>query len=92
MLTKSDIKQLKDIFVTKAEFQREIARLKEVFVTKEEFFDFKDQMITNFDAILHELKGMREEMTINFHRRTENSQQLEKHETRITTLEEKLTF
>lgn len=68
----------------------DIAKLEEKFVTKEEFHQFKkeifDALISLKDAILHEIKGLREEVAIV----TGYKDQIEDHEVRIETIEKKL--
>lgn len=79
MLTKTDINQLKTIFVTKGEFKEEIKLLREEFITR-------------FDAVMFELKAMREEMSAMLYRQREHSNQLENHEERLAEVETKLDF
>lgn len=79
MLTKSDITKLKEIFVTKEELSELEKRLKNDF-------------LIGFDAIMHELKSMREEITIMFYRQSENTEKIESHEVRIKNIEEKISF
>lgn len=64
---------------------RDISKLEEKFVTKEEF-------LRGFDALMHELKSLREEITVMFYRQSENSSKIENNSKRITTLEDKLSF
>ncbi len=48
---------------------RDISKLEEKFVTKEEF-------LRGFDALMHELKSLREEITVMFYRQSENSSKI----------------
>jgi len=84
MLSKSDFTKLKEIFVTKDEFRE----LKEIFVTKDEFKELKGMV----HEVIFELRSMREEVILIAHRNRENSDNLELHNSRITNLEEKLSF
>lgn len=58
--------------------QTDLSNLKKIFVTKEEFDlglqDLRHDMMTRFDAIMFELKAMREEMTVFAYRQSEHSQ------------------
>lgn len=78
----------KGIMLTK----KDIDNLKESFVTKEEFSDLKNTMITGFDKIMHEIRSMREELTVMFYRQSENSEKIETNSKRISNLEDKLSF
>lgn len=77
MLTKTDIAKLEERFA-------------ERFVTKEEYKSgikaLKDLIIEFKDAILHEIRGLREEVAIV----TGYKDQIEDHEVRIEKLEKKL--
>jgi hypothetical protein len=79
MLTKKDIQDLKEVFVTREEFYdfRE-----EVY---ERFDEVKETIIQFKDAILTEIKAMREELIVV----TGYRQHLENHEERITLLKSK---
>ncbi len=70
MLTQSDMKKLEEKFITKDEFHREFKSVKDLII------EFKDQ-------ILHEIKGLREDVAIV----TGYKDQIEDHETRIETIE-----
>jgi hypothetical protein len=87
MLTASDIKQLKSIFLTKGEFKHEMAEqnalMLKTFVTLDEF---KDEMSTKFDAVISEIKAMREDMAAMLYRQREHSDQLDNHEVRLGKL------
>ena len=60
------------------------------FATK----DYLDKFVTKSDLaeIMGELRAIREELTISSYRRLEISDSIESHDTRITTLENKLSF
>jgi hypothetical protein len=73
MITKTDITKLEEKFVTKEEFLRETKSIKTLII------EFKD-------AILHEIQGLREDVTIV----TGYKDQIEDHETRIETIEKHL--
>lgn len=73
MLTRTDWKKLEEKFATKQDLQREIKSVKDLMI------EFKD-------AILHEIKGLREEVAIV----TGYKDQIEDHEVRIDTIEKKL--
>lgn len=60
--------------------QQDIIKLKNIFVTKDEF-------LTRFDALMFELKAIREELAIVVYRQVDHTDQLEHHEQRISTLE-----
>ena len=60
------------------------AQLEKIFVTKDEF-------LAAFDALMYELKAIREELTIGFYRQSEHSRDVEDHEQRIKALEKKLS-
>jgi hypothetical protein len=101
MLTAKDIAKLKSIFVTKEELRDELKdQLKDQlrdhlknFVTKDDLreqlnkFITKDDFFTKMDALLYEVKAMREEMAVIVYRQSEHSDQLEDHEVRLTKLE-----
>jgi hypothetical protein len=75
MLTK------KDIHFLRTEFKQELlADCQHIFATKEE-------MITRFDAVMHELQGIREDMAALIYRNREHSDSLEDHEQRLVKLE-----
>lgn len=71
MLTKKDISLVETTMET---------RFREVFVTKEEF-------ITRFDAVMYELKAIREEIAVMSYQIARIHDILDNHETRITKLE-----
>jgi len=102
MLTNLDIKKLKSIFATKEDL-KEIRSDLNGFATKKDLDRFatkkdldrfvtKEEFLTSFDALMHELKAIREELTLGSYRRLENSDLLENHEERITIVEKKLSF
>ena len=85
MLTKSDIKNLKEIFATKDDLKR--------FATKDELksevFSLQSELksdILNFkDEILHEIRSMRQELIVIIGYKD----QIEDHEVRLEKLENK---
>lgn len=86
MLTKTDFSKLEKIFLTKNEFKK----LSSNFVTKNEFYSMEgkfNQVMNMLDAVMGELKAIREEQTIMFHRSSQNGQRLEDHEGRIKIIE-----
>ncbi len=87
MLTASDIKKLKSIFLTKDEFKQEMAEqnalMLKTFVTRGEFS-------SRFDEVMGEIKAMREDFAAMFYRQREHSDQLENHDLRISKLESHL--
>lgn len=78
MLTKLDIAKLKDVFATKEEFTQ----------FKEEFGELKSML----HEVIFEIKDMREEFIAITYRNRDHSDKIESHESRITSLEEKLSF
>ncbi|HYD34675.1 MAG TPA: hypothetical protein VD999_01265 [Vitreimonas sp.] len=78
-MTKKDLQQITNILIG----DEYTNHLKSIFVTKEEF-------ITRFDTVINELKGIREEITILAHHSQEYYDQLENHEHRLRTCEQKL--
>lgn len=68
MLTNNDLTKLKNIFVTKEELQLGLDNL-------DRKFDGKfNQVMNMLDAVMFELKAIREEQTIIFHRSSENGE------------------
>lgn len=94
MLTTADITKLKKVFVTKTELKNAL----EPYATRSEMYamgediksELKNEFITRFDAVMGELKAIREELTLGNYRRSENSDLLENHENRITCIETQL--
>lgn len=70
MLTDQDIVKLKRIFVTKEEFKKEL-------------HDIRSDFLARFDALMFELKAIREEITVFAYRQRD-------HEDRIELLEQKI--
>ena len=62
----------------------DLTKLKEIFVTRDEF---KEELYTRLDAVMGELKAIREEIAASLYRQREHSDQLENHEMRLTKLE-----
>ncbi len=85
MLSSLDIKKLQEVFATKTELIELEARLESKFVTKDEF-------LKGFDALMFELKAIREDLAVTTYRNSEISKKLENHEDRIISVEEKLSF
>ena len=58
------------------------------------FAEQNKRMATKSDLaeIMGELRAIREELTVSTYRRVEMTESIESHETRITTLENKLSF
>ncbi len=54
MLTTSDLKKLRQIFVTREEFQS----------FRDESVEYRNENFNRLDAIIFELKAMREELTV----------------------------
>ena len=77
MLTKNDIKLLKEVFATKEDLNAVKDGLKK-YATKEDLVNFKD-------AILHEIVAMRQELAIIIGYRD----QIEDNEVRLEKLEKK---
>jgi hypothetical protein len=83
MLTKKDIHFLQTEFKTGLKMELKVELLeefKQVFVTKDEF-------ITRFDAVMYELKAIREDIAAVLYRNTIHSDTLENHEERLVSLE-----
>lgn len=57
------------------------------WVTQEEFRDFKDDLFGRLDNIASQLETYRDEQTIGYHQFKELEEKVDKHEGRITTLE-----
>lgn len=73
MLTKTDLKKLEETFATKQEMK--------TFKT-----EILDAIISFKDTILHEIQGLREDVTIV----TGYKDQIEDHDVRIETIEKRL--
>lgn len=74
MLTKPDFLKLEEKFATKDEFRSEIKSIKDLII------EFKD-------TVLHEIQGLREDVTIV----TGYKDQIEDQETRIENIESQLS-
>lgn len=96
MLSQSDISKLKKIFITKDDFKSEVFQLKQSFATKKELLEteqrLKNEFVTGFDAVMHELKSIREEISVMLYRQSENTEAITEHEERIKSIEDKLAF
>lgn len=64
---------------------RDISKLEEKFVTKEEF-------LRGFDAVMYELRSLREKITVMFYRQSENTNNIQINSKKIEALEDKLSF
>ncbi|HEX7017885.1 MAG TPA: hypothetical protein VF209_03190 [Patescibacteria group bacterium] len=71
-------------------FDEQDRRNEKKFVLRTEFQEFKDQNLIMLDGIMSEIKAMREEMTTFGYRQAKHTDQLDDHETRITTVESHL--
>ena len=67
---------------------KDITKLKEVFATKAEFH----QVINMLDGVMGELKAIREEQTIMFHKLGVSSEKIDDHEGRINIIESGLSL
>jgi hypothetical protein len=74
--------------LTKKDYDQLETKFKKIFLTKEEFFAFKDQILTSLDAVMGELKAMREELIVTNYRQRENTDRIDVHEERLRILEE----
>lgn len=70
----------------------DINKLEQIFVTKNEFQKHSELILTRFDALMHELQIIRDELIALTYRNSENSDKLENHEASITTIEDKIAF
>ncbi len=77
------------LLATRIEIRTEFAslerRLEEKFDKK--LIDFSDKILTAIDAVMGEIKTMREEHAAFAYRQSKHSDQLEDHETRVVKLE-----
>lgn len=88
MLTQTDLKQLKTIFVTKDEMVKIVADLMDVMKlqfqsTQTEMKALRNDIIGFKDEILHEISDLRDDVTVT----TGYRDLIEDHEDRITKLE-----
>ena len=60
--------------------------------TREMITGYKDEVVNGIDKVMGELKTSREEYTIKIGKISEHNDQLEKHEQRITSLEQMPAF
>lgn len=67
--------------------KKDVAHLQTIFATKNELVEVKEEMITRFDAVMFELKAIREDMAAMLYRQREHSDQLEEYENRLSILE-----
>lgn len=88
MITKKDrqslLEDFRQVFVTKDEFKAELFELKTEMLNT---FATKAEMLAGFEAVMGELKAIREELAALSFRSREHSDQLENHENRLTALE-----
>jgi len=96
MLSKQDKHYLNKTFATKKELKElkeEVHtisdKLDNFIIYSEKTFATKEEMFTRFDAVMFELKAIREDMAAMFFRQKENTDILNTHELRITDLESK---
>ncbi|MBP7740968.1 hypothetical protein KA089_02195 [Candidatus Woesebacteria bacterium] len=102
MLSSLDIKKLQEVFATKEELVGLENRFNRKFATKEDLIELearleskfvtKDEFLKGFDALMFELKAIREDLAVTTYRNSEISKKLENHEDRIISVEEKLSF
>ncbi len=71
---------------------RDINLLRDIFVIKDEFKKFTDKVLERLDAVMGELKAIREEQTLASGRVSEHSDSLEDHETRLGKLEKRISL
>lgn len=88
--TKKDLEK----FATKKDLERfatkkGLDKLGLVSATKKDLEKFlsRDEFITKFDALMYELKAIREEFVVGSYRRRENTDAIENHERRLAKLE-----
>ena len=74
-------------FATKVELNEVKEELSDF---KQEFIEFRHDHLTGMDALMTELKAMREEQTGANYRQSQHSDQLQQHEIRITAIEDQL--
>lgn len=96
-ITDADVAKLEKKFVTKDAFKSELKKMRQEFAFK--FDAIIDQMnkdrnlnTTRFDVVMGELRAIREDTTIAAYQISDSRETLEDHETRITTIEEKIAF
>ncbi len=82
MLTNNDLLKLKKLLATKQDLKKIEQRLGNLETTSAS----KKDTVTFKDEILHEIKGLREEVTLVIGYKD----QIEDHETRIETIEKRL--
>lgn len=81
-LTKQDKAWLEGLF--KDAFKDE---LREEFVTRKEFYEFKDQVMVNFDKVFKLLENLITEVKVLGAQLTRLEKKMEGHEQRVTALE-----
>jgi len=84
MLTKKDIDLLLEHFITRTEFDQAMERLEEKMATKTDI----DRVMTTLDAVLGEVKAIRQEQTINSQRFDDTDQELSGLRKRVKKLED----
>ena len=67
--------------------KKDINWLSDTFVTKGEFLELKNEFFNRIDAVLFELKAMREDMAVAHGRQSMHSDVLENHEERLVMIE-----
>ncbi len=71
---------------------RDINLLRDIFVIKDEFKKFTAKVLERLDAVMGELKAIREEQMLVSGRVSEHSDFLEDQETRLVKLEKHISF
>lgn len=71
---------------------KDISLLRDLFVTKNEFKKFTDKILGGLDAVMGELKTVREELVLISGRLSEDADSLENHETRLGKLEKRVNL
>lgn len=82
MLTKRDLTKIETIIDSKLE-----EKLEEKFTEKLKYLPTKDELYEKLDALMGEVKTVREEQTLISKQLSRHSDELENHEDRITELE-----
>lgn len=83
MLTKKDIDLLLEHFATRSEFDQAIERLEEKMATKTDI----NRVMTTLDAVLGEVKAMRQEQIINSQRLNDHDEEINGVKKRVKKLE-----
>jgi type I site-specific restriction endonuclease len=87
-ITNKDIEKLKEVFVTKEEFNQRFEQIEIKFEGRFNEVNNKFNEVTNLiDHVMFELRDMRQEVRINFSQYRRHDDMLENHEKRIKFLE-----